>query len=444
MVRTSPWFLGGDDLEHLLFLLIEFILWVDRRSLKPLNKVLPNLSELRPAGRRVGRGRRHHRTGAALGQCHRPGAPARLHPAAPGRAPAPGAGGFLVGRPLPRGALILLWAYLIAAPLLSVLFLLHRLKGAGLVLRSGAVEIHDRGSTIVCPWALFGAPGIPLQSAKDRVLLPVEPTAIPFVEVQRDDRLLAQGGRIRTAPCTSRRRTSPRCAALYQVELPEVAMLLLELGRQLAAPLPRTRPDHLAPLEVVEPLEMAPTLVRQADGWLKASLVHLTFPPYCCDCGIATTGAQGVSGSAHGHRRKQRQLSGERRLRQAGGSGVPFLPGGGGADRAKALSAGIGVGLLGGFVMAALICLLVGDSWLLLLALPLGILGILFGAVIGTSIGKSLASPVRLRGYAPEEGTLLLLFRNADYADALVEIHNGVSEEVLAESAASDDVYSER
>src|SRR5258707_359320 len=38
---------GGARLEHLVFLLIEFVLWLDRRSLKPLNKAVPNLGDLR-------------------------------------------------------------------------------------------------------------------------------------------------------------------------------------------------------------------------------------------------------------------------------------------------------------------------------------------------------------------------------------------------------------
>src|SRR4051794_9845599 len=37
----------GARLEHLVFLLIEFVVWLDRRSLKPLSKVVSNLGELR-------------------------------------------------------------------------------------------------------------------------------------------------------------------------------------------------------------------------------------------------------------------------------------------------------------------------------------------------------------------------------------------------------------
>ena len=85
---------------------------------------------------------------------------------------------------------------------------------------------------------------------------------------------------------------------------------------------------------------------------------------------------------------------------------------------------------------------------MLLMAIPLSVLGILFGAAIGNGVGKSLASPVRLRGYAPEEGTMLLLFRNSDYADALLEINGGEVEEQPDEDEdeadATDDVYSER
>src|SRR5207237_4631406 len=37
----------GARLEHLVFLLIEFVLWLDRRSLKPLSKAVAKLGDLR-------------------------------------------------------------------------------------------------------------------------------------------------------------------------------------------------------------------------------------------------------------------------------------------------------------------------------------------------------------------------------------------------------------
>jgi len=221
------------------------------------------------------------------------------------------------------------------------------------------------------------------------------------------------------------------------VELPEIASLLLDLGRQLAAPLPRTTPDHLAPIEAAgEALETSPTLVRQTDGWLKASLVHLTFPPYCCDCGTYTP--------------ERKEYQGFRTRMEAGDFAKLEVPvcslcqGEAARTWRKALIAGLAIGLLCGLVLAALICALAGDRRLFLLALPLGMLGLLFGGVIGNSIGKGLASPVRLGGYAPEEGTVRLFFRNAAYADALVEIHDGVVEEEPAARDEPDDVFSER
>ena len=430
-------------MEHLLFLLIEFVLWVDRRSLRPLDKLVTNLSELRarPAAVlaegdiTIGPVRRWG-SGVALGLLL---ALSLLVPmlliffAATGRPP--WAGG--------RMAVLLSLAVLLGVPLFSVLFVLHRLKGGRMVLRDGGVELYDRGTTIHCPWALFNASGVPFQPAKDRVLLPVNTAALPFVEAHRDDRLLAQGGRVRTRALRFKSANLAEMRAIYEVEIPELATLLLHVGQRLAAPLPGPPPSQ--PWQTAsEPLETAPTLVRQADGWLKASLVHLTFPPYCCDCGAYTPERKEYQGFRSGVE------FGTVRFLEAGDCArleVPLCSAcqeGWAHNWRKALIAGIALGLLVGFVLAALICVLAEDGRMMLLAIPLSVLGVLFGAAIGNGVGRSLASPVQLRGYAPEEGTMLLLFRNADYADALVEINGGHTEEEPDEADEVDDIFSGR
>lgn len=431
-------------MEHLLFLLIEFVLWVDRRSLRPLDRLVPNLSELRarPAAAlaegdiTIGPVRRWG-SGIALGLLLALVLLAFmlvLFIAANGRPPWARAGRMSVLLPI---------AFLIGIPLFSVLYVLHRLKGARMVLRDSGVELHDRGTTVVCPWALFDAPGVPFQPAKDRVLLPINAAALPFVEAHRDERLLAQGGRIRTRAIRFKTANLAEMRALYEVEVPELAFLLLHIGRLLAKPLPG--PRTVQPWQSASELpETSPTLVCQADGWLKASLVHLTFPPYCCDCGTYTPERKEYQGFRMGVE------VGTVRFLEAGDFAKLEVPlcASCQEDAAQswrtALIAGIAIGLLSGFVLAALVCVMVGDGRLLLTAIPLGILGILFGALIGNGVGKALASPVQLRGYVPEEGTMLLLFRNPDYADALVEINGGVTETEPDEADEADDVYSER
>src|SRR5207248_7705996 len=68
---------------------------------------------------------------------------------------------------------------LIGVPLGSITLMLRLFQGGCMVLKSEGTEVHHRGVTVLCPWSLFNAEGTPFQPSKDRVLLPVDPAAIP-------------------------------------------------------------------------------------------------------------------------------------------------------------------------------------------------------------------------------------------------------------------------
>lgn len=415
-------------MEHLLFLIIEFVLWIDRCSLRPLKKLVPNLSELR------------NRPATVLAEGDLSVGPLRRW-----------GSGIALGLLLAAAVLLLAWGLAAAAdldwpggirdpltfmltvalflgvPLLSIAFMLHVLRGGRLVLRRGGVEFHDRGTTIVCPWPLFNADGKPFQPSKDRILVPVQPAAVALVESHRDERLLAQGSNVRSRALAFKSANLAELRGLYQVEVPELAELLLHLGRHLGTALPKpmaaTHPQALP-----EALPSEPPLVRQADGWMRVSLVHLTFPPYCCDCGARTAERKPYQGHALGVR------VGRMDVLEAGDFARIEVPLCGRCQdehsrtRRKAVLGGVAIGFFVALFLTALLCLAVDNASLFFLVIPLGVFFALIGAAIGGGVGKAMASPVRLRRYAPSDGTILMWFRNAAYGEALVEILGGVVE----------------
>ncbi len=418
-------------MEHLVFLLIEFVLWLDRRSLRPLNRVVTQLAELRVNPSAVlAEGEvtigpyRRWGTGTALGLLM-------------------GLGIVVLGLLLllaagvfpPRGGgqpahFFLIGLFVIGTPAAAVIAMLRVLQGGRMVLRAGGVELQYHGTTVHCPWGLFAADGAPFQPSKERLLLPVAPAAVPLVEARRNDFVIAQGMAVRTKPLKFKAANLAELRAVYQVEILELGGLLLQLGQQLGAALPEAGPARHSDDE--ESAELAPGLLRRADGWIKASLVHLTFPPYCCDCGAATADRKEYRGQAAGL--------------LDGGQSVPLSVPVCAACQAdfkrsqgRSIFGGIVLGVLAASTLAGALAVMlnVRRRRFLGLGLVLSAIGAIAGGVIGAGVGLVRAQPVRLRAYSPSEGTVLGWFRNVEYADALLEILGG--EEEPAEPQTADE-----
>src|SRR5262249_23017383 len=89
---------------------------------------------------------------------------------------------------------------------------------------------------------------------------------------------------------------------LYRVKPDELSCLLLQLGRSLAlsssarkelSAQTQSQGDFQThqPAEnsAVEAMASSPPATSETDGWISASLTHLVFPHWCCNCGAATT-----------------------------------------------------------------------------------------------------------------------------------------------------------
>jgi len=414
-------------LEHLVFLLIEFILWLDRRSLKPLSKVVPNLGDLRtrPAAVladgevTIGPYQRWG-TATALGLVLTLvvlGLGAVVLFAGNGRMPPRPGPIFMIGAIL----------VLIGVPLGSIALLLRLLQGGRLLLKRDGVEVQHRGVTVVCPWSLFNAEGTPFQPAKDRVLLPVDPAAIPLVEVRRDDQAIGRGPRTHLKALHFKTANLLEIHGIFEVEPLELAELLVHLGRQLghrradAASLPLGERWDEAEEEA---LESAPALVRKRDGWLEASLVHLSFPPYCSDCGAYTAERKEFLGQATGFLEAGQSVPVEVPVCSPCQTGYARV-------QQTGLVSGLFAGILAGVVFAAALGIFVAPRparALFPLAIPLAVIGGVIGALIGAGAGKLKSSPVKLKDYSPSKGTVLIWFRNTAYSDALFEILGGEEE----------------
>jgi hypothetical protein len=420
-------------LEHLVFLLIEFVLWLDRRSLKPLSKAIANLGELRARPAAV-----LAEGDVAIGPYRRWGTATALGLVLAlvllglGGAVLLAANGMMPLRPGPFfmiGSVLVL----IGVPLGSIALMLQLLQGGRLVLKRDGAEVQHRGMTVVCPWSLFNAEGTPFQPVKDRVLLPVDPAAVPLVEVRRSDQAIGRGPRTRLKALHFKTANLLEMHGIFEVEAHELAELLVHLGRQLG-----NRRADAAPLwsaerwdEPEEPaLESAPVLVRKRDGWLEASLVHLAFPPYCSDCGAYTAERKEFQGQATGFLEAGQSVPVEVPVCSACQKGHARA-------QQNGLVTGLFAGILTGVVLAAALGIAMRPRRLAQamfpLAIPLAVLGGVVGALIGAGTGKLRSSPVKLKDYSPSRGTVLIWFRNTAYGDALLEILGGEEEPALPE-----------
>ena len=142
---------------------------------------------------------------------------------------------------------------------------------------------------------LFNVIGRPFRPRNDRILLPVLPAAVPFVETEKAN-VVARGPQVKTRIFSVKSANQVSLRAHYEVDAMELGVLLLQLGRLLGgepagrrAVIEASDTGRLAPL---------PSVSNGRDGWLTVSLTRLLFPPFCCDCGMRTEETQEFQGYA--------------------------------------------------------------------------------------------------------------------------------------------------
>jgi hypothetical protein len=230
------------SMEHLLIQSIAgLIRWLNRRSLKPLSRVIPDLEALRAD----------------------PKATLRAQPIEIG--PRRRLGSLLVTTALLSG-LILLFSclglgfafdnaiaaqpppaavaasllFLVAVPAapLAIGFTLRRMiraRAGEAVLHSGGVLFSTRHETVFCPWDLFNAAGEVARSGEEQVVVPVAPAAVPLIIVEKDEERDDQQP-IQSQPLSDVSDNEVVLRGLYEVDVYELARLLLEIGRRLGQP----------------------------------------------------------------------------------------------------------------------------------------------------------------------------------------------------------------
>jgi hypothetical protein len=345
---------------------------------------------------------------------------------------------IIAGLPAP-GLGLLIWALVATAPLVIASFLLLAkwFRGGPCVLSKTGVAFKLRRKTVFCPWALFDTPGrpvpltmtqrppdvlavLPLQSQRCvSALLPISPKAVSLVEARKDDVVVGQGTEASTWQF--------KFASAHEAEVrgfvvvaDELGGLLLHLGRALG---PGTRSQES---ETGSGASLAVTMDEK--GWLTVSISRITFPPVCCDCGVATASTQAFRGYMpflHQLARGQVdltlpipvcgacQIAGKRRFRKA------FW---------KAYLMVFVIGVIGGFSTGGIIAIAIGKFFLAggFIGLFLGGLVSLFiGWFVGRGAAQKVALPVQLEHFLPNKGTVAIRFRRPEYAEQVLAASGG-------------------
>jgi hypothetical protein len=288
------------------------------------------------------------------------------------------------------------------------------LRGHELVLHADGVEVHYRGTSVWAPWALFNADGSPFvpegDSPRAGLTLPVAAGAVPFVELRRDGVPVAYGAGVRGPQWRFKGPDEVVLPARYAVTAADLGELLLLLGRRLGRRLPpgTPPPDAYTPQPLDEP-------TVDPSGWLTVSLTRLTFPPRCCDCGAATRDTLRCPVAPRGDWLLSQLTATAARVLELP---VPACLDCQQRIRRREGRAGA-LGLTVGGVLAAGGLASSPAAVSLPLALLAAAVGALAGFLVGTWLGRD--RPVALRRYSATEGTLSLRFRNADYAQALLD-----------------------
>jgi len=292
-----------------------------------------------------------------------------------------------------------------------------RMRGHSLVLHSDGVEVHYRETTVRAPWALFNVDGHAFVPGGDSprvgVTLPVAASAIPFVELRREDTPIAHGVEVKAVQWQFVGADSLVLPARYEVMAGELGELLLLLGRRLGRELPRGAP--LSPAYATDRLDELPA-APEAGGWITVHLTRLAFPPQCCDCGERTSRTMDFRIASRGDALLSILVPASQPLEVA----IPVCE----ACQQRLREQQHRGGIRGMQVGSSLFCLLAlllawSEGWqdrtlLLVIGLAALAVGGLCGFLAGTLTSRRL--PAELGNYSPARGTLSLRFRHPEYA----------------------------
>jgi hypothetical protein len=130
------------------------------------------------------------------------------------------------------GILVLVSAALL--PFLCYTLMARLLRGGWIVVHREGVELIYRRSTVVCPWALFGATAFVSKPKRSAVTLTVPPTAVPLITHLKCDLIRSHGEDVWTRQLRVVSSTEVVLLGLYRVDIRECCAMLLQVGRGLA------------------------------------------------------------------------------------------------------------------------------------------------------------------------------------------------------------------
>jgi hypothetical protein len=402
----------------IVVVLQKLMVWLDRLSERPVSTVVPDLEELLLNPQQTLAGRQ-----IVIGPGTRLGSPIVLVTTL----------GLLVWycTILRWGLLVALiqrgpnqmiaWAGLVVLPSLVLLglacFAGYQARGGRMVLSERGVELHYRGTVVVCPWQLFNTPGQPVFPRRDLLILPVDPAAVPLVEAYRGGHLVAVGMDVDTKQLQLPSPAEALLLPLYRINALVLGKIVLHLGRVLGAATPNAaRPQGLRRTELAEDVSGG-----NSDGWITIPLTRLVFPPRCCACGAPTRGRQKFS--AHELSLDPGRLL-HPTLSESVHVWVPVCYACQTANQRRVFHAvvyGFGIGLLLVSMSVGGARLWPGNLIIAYLVMFSLFLGPLLGGVIGYYLGRARSQPVQLRHYEPANGTVSIRFRRPGYAEQVLQ-----------------------
>lgn len=177
-----------------------------------------------------------------------------------------------------------------------------------IILSASGIAIHHGRRTIRAGWALFATSGAaivgPVSFAIGKVItVPVNPGAIPHVELFQDGQRTAVGREVQTRVFRVFSDGEIQLTDWFDANPTELGLLLLVLGNAITRPIDQDAPADTAiqAAPSAQAITAAPSLGAPVPlpagenerwqavemdlaGWLRVPLTRLVFPRICCNC----------------------------------------------------------------------------------------------------------------------------------------------------------------